>query len=368
MSRPSTRCGSQLRRVWWSFSSNGAMAPGLPHLLPLARCPAMLSRCRARTTPHPPQRACMTGGVEKSMPMLPWWPGAFMTSTRGWSVTARGVYRELLDAQWDMGTLPAEPADLRRIIGATEVEWAEGWTRCASKFIPVEGGLQNPRLEEHRADSLRRRSARVAAADRTNAGRRAKRDGDRRSDRGGDRTGILQPEAGEQDCKNDGERAQTVAVTGTPTPTATPTATSISPEKGDSFGISRPLERTAAVSAVAKPKPPYMSREFHDQVIAAYHEHLPGLPAVKVWSAQRIGALNARIAERRKDGKPADTIEYWQAFFRSVAESDFLCGRSIGASDFRADLEWLLRPENFTKVIEGRYESRRALQVAARGR
>jgi hypothetical protein len=38
-----------------------------------------------------------------------------------------------------------------------------------------------------------------------------------------------------------------------------------------------------------------------------------------------------------------------------VAESDLLCGRK---GEWRADLEWLLRPENFLKVIEGRYAPR----------
>ncbi len=107
-----------------------------------------------------------------------------------------------------------------------------------------------------------------------------------------------------------------------------------------------------------KERPAYESREFHDQVIGAYHKTLPELSAVKVWNAKRRQALNARIRERCKDGKPADTVEYWHRLFESVAASDFLCGRATprdGRTPFRADLEWLLRPENFAKVIEGRY-------------
>lgn len=104
--------------------------------------------------------------------------------------------------------------------------------------------------------------------------------------------------------------------------------------------------------ADVKAKPAYEGKEFHDGVIAAYHATLPNLPAVKVWSKQRAGALNARIRERLRDGKPADTPDYWRRLFEQVAASDFLTGRK---TDFRADLEWLLRPENFAKVIEGRY-------------
>jgi hypothetical protein len=97
-----------------------------------------------------------------------------------------------------------------------------------------------------------------------------------------------------------------------------------------------------------------MPVSFHDDVIAAYHELLPMMPAVKRWSKKRRQALDARIKERCKDGKPADTIAYWRDFFGKVAASDFLCG----STQFIADLEWLLRPENFLKTIEGCYDNR----------
>jgi uncharacterized protein YdaU (DUF1376 family) len=90
--------------------------------------------------------------------MMPWFPGDFMKSTRGWSVTAKGVYRELLDAQWDMGGLPADPDELRGLIGATESEWSIGWNRCELKFPQGADGLRrNLRLEVHRAESEKRR-------------------------------------------------------------------------------------------------------------------------------------------------------------------------------------------------------------------
>jgi hypothetical protein len=76
---------------------------------------------------------------------------------------------------------------------------------------------------------------------------------------------------------------------------------------------------------------------------------------VKVWTKKRAGALAARIRERCRDGKPADSIGYWRKFFEQVAASDFLSGR---AGDWRADLEWLITSGNFTKVIEGKYENR----------
>ncbi len=100
-------------------------------------------------------------------------------------------------------------------------------------------------------------------------------------------------------------------------------------------------------------------------MIEAYHDALPELPRVKAWSKPRRQSLDARIRERISDGKPADSLDYWRQFFTQVSTSDFLCGRS--KADFRADLEWLLRPENFLKTIEGKYVNRAGSNGASYG-
>jgi uncharacterized protein YdaU (DUF1376 family) len=94
--------------------------------------------------------------------MMPWFPGDFMRSTRGWSVTAKGVYRELLDAQWDMGELPADVEDLRLTINATIAEWTVGWKKCADKFPLIGSSRRNVRLEAHRSKSEQIASKRSA--------------------------------------------------------------------------------------------------------------------------------------------------------------------------------------------------------------
>jgi uncharacterized protein YdaU (DUF1376 family) len=109
---------------------------------------------------------------------------------------------------------------------------------------------------------------------------------------------------------------------------------------------SRPQQRTAAA---------YRERSFHDLVLAAYHQALPDLPAVRDWNQRRRTKLIARISERLKAGRPADTVRYWEELFAKVAASDFLCGRK---TDWRCPgLEWILEPRNFTKVIEGSFDN-----------
>jgi hypothetical protein len=103
------------------------------------------------------------------------------------------------------------------------------------------------------------------------------------------------------------------------------------------------------------PKGAAADPRLHEQIIATYHEVLTELPAVREWPERRRRKLEARIAERVKAGKPADTPEYWRALFTQVHASDFLCGRK---NDWRCPgLEWLLEPKNFTKVIEGAYRN-----------
>lgn len=91
----------------------------------------------------------------------------------------------------------------------------------------------------------------------------------------------------------------------------------------------------------------------HQEIINNYHEILPELPAVRIWTDKRKKLLAARW----KEDKDRQNIEWWRKFFRFVRTSDFLMGRS---SSFQANLEWLVNASNFVKVIEGNYDNRAA--------
>jgi len=97
--------------------------------------------------------------------------------------------------------------------------------------------------------------------------------------------------------------------------------------------------------------------DLHAEVVALWHELLPNLPGIKDWNIRRRSKLDARIGDAVKRGKPADTADYWRAVFERVDRSDLLSGRK---TDWRCDLEWLLEPKHFTKLIEGGYDNVRA--------
>ena len=93
----------------------------------------------------------------------------------------------------------------------------------------------------------------------------------------------------------------------------------------------------------------------HQEIISLYHEVLPVLPRVREWNKARQAYLRGRW----KENPDRQSLDWWRDFFGYVAESDFLCGRvpgRNGSPPFQADLEWLVRPNNFIKVIEGKYE------------
>ena len=111
--------------------------------------------------------------------------------------------------------------------------------------------------------------------------------------------------------------------------------------------------------------PEFTGAAFHGQVVDAYLRLCPQLPKIKTWPKHRREMLNARIRERCADGKPADTIEWWENFFEAVTASDFLSGRT--EDPFLPGIDWLLGQKNFPKIVEENYINRKANGARAHG-
>lgn len=76
---------------------------------------------------------------------------------------------------------------------------------------------------------------------------------------------------------------------------------------------------------------------------------------MREWTPARAQALRARWRE-----KPSrQNLDWWRRFFDYVAKSDFLMGRvsTPGKRPFEVSLDWLVKSENFVKVIEGKFEN-----------
>lgn len=90
----------------------------------------------------------------------------------------------------------------------------------------------------------------------------------------------------------------------------------------------------------------------HKDIITLYHECLPGHPRVREWNEENQKRLRARWREEPE----RQSLDWWRNFFVSeVAASDFLTGR---AKEFQATMEWMVRPRNFSKILNGQYRNR----------
>ena len=103
----------------------------------------------------------------------------------------------------------------------------------------------------------------------------------------------------------------------------------------------------------------------HQAVLALWAEVLPALPQhnAGMWGGTRADHLRARWRETAVAEKwetEADGIAYLRRLFVYIGRSAFLTGRSKGGGDrppFVAELAWVVNPQNWAKVHEGKYHT-----------
>ncbi len=89
----------------------------------------------------------------------------------------------------------------------------------------------------------------------------------------------------------------------------------------------------------------------YELIRRAFIDLCPSLPAPKesgLWSQARKRLIRCRWKEY-------PSLEFWEDYFNKVESSDFLSGR---VTRWRADFDWLMKPSNFEKVLEGKYANR----------
>jgi hypothetical protein len=91
----------------------------------------------------------------------------------------------------------------------------------------------------------------------------------------------------------------------------------------------------------------------HQQIISLYHKYLPTCPEIVKWTPNRAKNLRARWNESDEHAN----LDWWEELFNQISQSRFLTGRATGNNGrpFFASLDWIVKPENFAKILEGRY-------------
>lgn len=133
----------------------------------------------------------------------------------------------------------------------------------------------------------------------------------------------------------------------------------------------RPADEPLPQLALVDPPPPKPKGPPdcpHLRVLALWAEVLPQLPQhdPEQWRGTRADHLRARWRETAasKGWPDADAgLLYLRKLFGYVGQSAFLTGRTTpapGKRPFQIELEWLVNPLNWAKVIEGKYHQEAA--------
>jgi hypothetical protein len=129
-------------------------------------------------------------------------------------------------------------------------------------------------------------------------------------------------------------------------------ATSNQPASHHNKEIQELQERQEEIksSCVQQAESPKVDRIDYQSVAAAFGEHLPALPQPRDITDKRKKAIRSIV---KRGGRYAEP-DFFAKFFGYVAKSDFLMAR--GAKPWHGcSFDWLLKPENFQKIIEGNY-------------
>lgn len=179
----------------------------------------------------------------------------------------------------------------------------------------TEGGLTIIRFSEHNGNSAKKRAVDAKRASRHRHAPTVTESGESSGNVGNDRH-LEEEEEEERTTSPDGD---------------------VSPAKAD-----RPSKGDA---------PPACP---HEKIIAAFHTALPASPRVLEWTDTRRKHLQTRWREKPK----RQSIEWWERLFAYASQSKFLTGQSQsrdGRDPFVVTLDWLIKPENLAKLIEGKY-------------
>lgn len=99
----------------------------------------------------------------------------------------------------------------------------------------------------------------------------------------------------------------------------------------------------------------------HQAILDLYHAKLPQLAPVRVWNETRRRTLQTLWRTKASElhwTNQTEGIDWFDAYFDFVSQSDFLTGKAKPNGDrppFLADMEWIIKPQNFTRIIEGKY-------------
>lgn len=127
-------------------------------------------------------------------------------------------------------------------------------------------------------------------------------------------------------------------------PNETPNETERHPER-----TPNETEHSSSSSSCNKETHTSASAERH-LLLDLWNQHSPPLPTVREFSKKRKAAARARWREKPEP-------EYWAEVVQRIATSDFC--RGGGATGWKANFDWFLKPDTHIRVSEGTYDDKK---------
>ena len=232
----------------------------------------------------------------------------------------KGIWIDILCYMWDAperGKLTGKLEKIARMVGASNGD-LEGFIAEATElaFCDISVTVCDMTQKSNALLTIINRRMFRENSKRENNRLRQQRFRERQQGKGDDNTEVTPP---------------------SPSPSPSPTANNKEPNGSSS----------EQASSDGSSKPPICPQQ---EIKKLYHKILPELPQVHEWPRH----LQTFLRTRWKEDEKRQNIQWWKDYFSFIHESAFLMGRS-DATDFMADLEWIIRPTNMTKILNGRY-------------
>lgn len=279
---------------------------------------------------------------KRSDTWMPWYVADYLADTGHLNTEQHGAYCLMLMAAWKRdGSLKNDDAQMASICRLTPAKWKAS-REILLDFFQEDGDRFTHKRVTVELEKAKTNSKKKAEAGAEGALKRWQIDDSRMADAIAD--AITEPQA---------EASQSYAPSPSPINTNTNEANASS---------SPAMPPTISVLPNVPDCP-------HIRLIEVFGERLPSLPQPKpeLWSGKSADAMRARwrwlmTAKRGKDGARYATTEdegvAWMGrFFGYVSKSDFLMGRQ---GSFVCSLQWLMKADNFNKVVQGNYDNREA--------
>jgi len=251
---------------------------------------------------------------------MPFYVADYLSDTMHLTPAEHGAYLMLILHYWKSGPIPDDDVRLS-IISRLGDAWSNASSTLRAFFKHSDGMLIHTRIEQEKTNAI------------DNKVRNHKRAVNAASKRWGN------------DAKSNATSMLQALLDECPSPSPSP------------------IENKEAKASSSTATPPTCP---HVEIIELYAQHLPNLPQPKaeLWSGARATALRQRwawlLTAKKKTGEryatdKAEGLDWFSRFFAYVGESDFLTGRE---GKWSCDLGWLVKADNFSKVVQGNYENK----------